>query len=71
MLEGEIEALSEKVDEMQAELDASSAGYTELADLYDDVSKLNTEIEEKTERWMELAEKKERLEEEKRAAAAA
>ena len=61
MLEGEIEALSEKVAALEAELEASTSGYTELADLYDAVAKMNGEIEWKSERWMELAEKKEAL----------
>ena len=62
MLENEIELLSERATKLQAELDSSALGYTELASLYDEITTANAEVEEKTERWMELAEKKEAME---------
>ena len=72
-LEAQIDDLTSKQEELEAKLAADEAagkGYSDLAELYDEITQITEDIEAKTERWMELAEKKEQLEREAEAARA-
>ena len=72
-LEAQIDDLTSKQEELEAKLAADEAagkGYSDLAELYDEITQITEDIEAKTERWMELAEKKEQLEHEAEAARA-
>jgi ATP-binding cassette subfamily F protein uup len=55
-LEGKIAELEEEKTQTEMALTKGAGNYTEVQELYDKVEKLKEEIENKTERWMELAE---------------
>jgi ATP-binding cassette subfamily F protein uup len=55
-LEGQIAELEEEKTQTEMALTKGAGNYTEVQELYDKVEKLKEEIENKTERWMELAE---------------
>mmetsp|Transcript_3611 Transcript_3611/g.7967 ORF Transcript_3611/g.7967 Transcript_3611/m.7967 type:complete len:736 (+) Transcript_3611:101-2308(+) len=68
-IEPAIEKLKKKAEGVQAEIDDSAEeGWTVLADLTDNLQKINDEIEEKELEWLEIAESLETLEEEESAA---
>ena len=55
-LEGKIAQLEDEKTETEIALTKGAGNYTEVQELFDKVEKLKEEIENKTERWMELAE---------------
>lgn len=55
-LEGKIAQLEDEKTETEMALTKGAGNYTEVQELFDKVEKLKLEIENKTERWMELAE---------------
>lgn len=64
-IESAIEKLKAKADNLQKEMDDSAdEGWTVLADLTEQLQKVNDEIDEKELRWLEVAESLEALEEE-------
>jgi ATP-binding cassette subfamily F protein uup len=63
-LERALEKLKTKAESLQSQVDNSSEeGWSVLADLTAQLEKLNTEIEEKELRWLELAEELEQVDE--------
>ena len=58
-LEKEIEKLERKKKNVESEMNSGNKGYEELEELSDKFSKIDDEIDDKTMRWMELAEKQE------------
>ena len=70
-IEPAIDRLKAKAVELQSELDNSSdEGWTVLADLTEQLNKVNDEVEEKELEWLEIAETLEMLEEEESATVA-
>lgn len=70
-IEPSIEKLKAKAEGLQTEIDNSDGeGWTVLADLTEQMQKINDEIEEKEMEWLELAESLETLEEEEAVASA-
>lgn len=63
-LERAMDKLKAKGAEIQSKIDGTSseAGWTVLAELTEELDSINTEIDEKEERWMELAEEVEAAE---------
>lgn len=55
-LEGKIAELEDEKTETEMALTKGAGDYSQVQELYDKVEKLKEEIENKTERWMELAE---------------
>ena len=67
-IEPAIEKLKAKAEKLQEEIDGSSnEGWTVLADLTEQLDKVNEEIDDKETQWLEMAESLETLEQEEAA----
>lgn len=60
-LEGEVDTLSDKRDALEASIaeTANTGDFAKVAELTADLQRLSDEVEAKTDRWLELAERAE------------
>ena len=64
-IDGVIEALENRKQDLEKEITAASSDYTKLSELLEQKEKLEQELEEKTERWIYLQDLAERIEAQK------
>ncbi len=55
-LEGEIDKLTEQKRQLEKLLDAAGGDYVRVSELSEDLAKITEQIEQKTDRWLVLAE---------------
>ena len=61
-IDGEIEALEQKLAEVAHLIEEQSSDYSKLQELLEEQEQLNEKLEEKTERWIYLNELAEQIE---------
>ena len=64
-IDDDIAALEQKIEELDAEMAAHASQYSRLSELREEKEKVQTELDEKMERWMYLTELNEKIEAQK------
>lgn len=64
-IDDDIAALEQKIEELDAEMEAHASQYSRLSELTEEKEKVQAELDEKMERWMYLTELNEKIEAQK------
>ena len=64
-IDDDIAALEQKIEDLDAEMEAHASQYSRLSELTEEKEKVQAELDEKMERWMYLTELNEKIEAQK------